>query len=53
MRPESELDALLNWMLGNWHVFGVDIQIWMLAFAAIFLVYGAAHLLLQSRKQRL
>jgi hypothetical protein len=47
------LDALLNWMLGNCRVFGLDIQIWMLAFAGIFIIYGATHLLLHSRKQRL
>jgi hypothetical protein len=40
-------------MLGNSHVFGLDIQNWMLAFLGIFIVYGAGHVLLQSRKQRL
>jgi hypothetical protein len=47
----SDLDALLQWMLGSWHVLGIDIQIWMLAFAGIFLVYGAAHLYLEGRRQ--
>jgi hypothetical protein len=40
-------------MLGNCRVFGLDIQIWMLAFAGIFIIYGATHLLLHSRNQRL
>jgi hypothetical protein len=48
---EAILDALLKWMLGSWHVLGIDIQIWMLAFAGIFLVYGAAHLYLEGRRQ--
>jgi hypothetical protein len=47
------LDELLKWMLRSCHVFGFDIQIWMLAFAAIFVLYGAAHIFLQSRRQRL
>jgi len=47
----SLLDALLQWMLGSCHLFGLDIQIWMLAFAGIFILYGAAHLFLEGRRQ--